>query len=530
MCQGGCHVMRKRHKRTVSVLRKMMPAIFGKPKVSHISITAKNLKDRYNKNASAAIPILKNAKSWHKWCNLFFTAFLLALTAYIIELNLFHSVLVERGLSNLILQLPGYDSIGKILFWTVIFWGILNFKISKKEVVKPNKTSDIDEEELKYLRSVYLDFSNSLRKKNSEIEEVNEQLKTVLRSVPDGVFTTDVMGHILLWNKGAEKITGWTAEEVLGRPYQSILCLACKENSSFTDVVGEPLSDLKDLYITTKNRTHIPVEFVSSPVYSFEGEVREIVRVLRDITRQKEIDRFKDDFIAMVTHDLRSPLSSILGYANLLLNPKANAKEETRFKYTTAIIRACKGLSFFLNNLLDSARLEAGVMTFHMEHFLINDILTEVWELFHPLSQEKGVLLTFDNVKDSYIFGDREKIKQVLVNLLANAMKFTSPGGEIELKVKQGETRVELLLRDTGRGIPEDEQPRLFQKFMQVKGERVGTGLGLFIVRNIIEGHCGEIWVESKLGEGTAFHILLSRGDRLKSSGFTEETRHRKFS
>lgn len=507
-----------------------MPAIFGKPKVSHVSITAKNLKERYYKNASTAIPILKNEKLLHKWCNIFFVPFLLALTAYIIELNLFHSVFSEKDFFNLALQLPGYDSIGKILFWTVVFWGILNFKSRKKEIIKPGKTSDIDKEELKYLRSVYLDFSNSLRKKNVEIEEAKEQIDAVLRSVPDGVFTTDAIGHILLWNKGAEKITGWTSEEVLGRPYQNILRLTYKENSSFIDVVGESSSELKDLYSTTKIGTHIPVEFVSSPVYSCEGNIREIVRVLRDVTRQKEIDRFKDDFIAMVTHDLRSPLSSILGYANLLLNPKANVKEETRFKYTTAIIRVCKGLSFFLNNLLDSARLEVGVMTFHMEHFLINDILTEVWELFHPLSQEKGVLLTFDNVKGCYIFGDREKIKQVLVNLLANAMKFTPPGGKIELKVKQGETRVELLLRDTGRGIPEEELPKLFQKFMQVKGERVGTGLGLFIVRNIIKGHRGEIWVESKFGEGTSFHILFSRGDRLKSSGFTEEIRQMKFS
>lgn len=431
------------------------------------------------------------------------------------------------GLARLLLP-AGF---GKLILWFLLFAFVTGWKqITGAKVLNNNISKTADNEEVKYLRSIYMDFSNSLRKKNIEIQEAKEKVDTILRSVPDGVFTTDGMGKIILWNAGAENITGWSQEEVLDRPYHKILRLCYKENGEYCDVVGEPSPDIQDLYIVTKQGNYLPSQLVASIVAAPDGSMRETVRVLRDMTRQKEIDRFKDDFIAMVTHDLKSPLSSILGYANLLLNPKANVHEEARIKYTNAIIRACKGLAFFLNNLLDSAKLEAGVMTFHMEHFPLKDVLMEVWELFSPIADDKGIKLSFDSPFDCHLFGDREKIKQVLVNLLANAMKFTSQGGNVTLKIKVGDTRIELQLCDNGRGIPEEELPRLFQKFMQVKGEKVGTGLGLFIVRNIVEGHRGEIWVESKIGEGTTFYVSLIRGDKLKSAGFTEETRYRKFS
>lgn len=425
----------------------------------------------------------------------------------------------------------------KILLWA----GLLSLPIIWKKPnhetkehlhvnIDKNKENENENEEMNYLRLLYSDFSNSLRKKNIEIQEAKEQVDAILRSVPDGVFTIDKMGMILIWNKGAENLTGWLQKEVLERPYQKILGLCYKEGTDFYDVVGEPPVDSKNIYLTAKNGEHVPIELTSLPVTPDDGNIKEIVMVVKDITRQKEIDRFKDDFIAMVTHDLRSPLSSILGYANLLLNPKANASLENRFKYTNAIIRACKGLSFFINNLLDSAKLEAGVMTFHMEHFNFNDSLIELKELFYPIAKDKGINFYFNAPNNVFLFGDREKIKQMLVNLLANAMKFTPPGGMIGIDTGLRDTRVEIKISDTGRGIPKEELPKLFQKFMQVKGEKVGTGLGLFIVRNIIDGHKGNITVESKIGEGTVFYISLPKGDSIRSAGFLSETRYRQFS
>jgi len=254
----------------------------------------------------------------------------------------------------------------------------------------------------------------------------------------------------------------------------------------------------------------------------------------------KELDQMKDDFVSSVTHELRSPLTAIKGYINFILDGKSGAITDKQREFLTIVANNTARLGRFINNVLDMAKIEAGMMEMKKEPMSIKDISAEMVTLLKPLADEKKLTLKIDVEEDiPEIVADPDKMRQVITNLVNNALKFTPEGGSITVEAKNFDPdglsdqarrifelkpsmfkkneMVQITVKDTGIGIPEESIKSVFSKFQQVEGVRdkikgpKGTGLGLSIVKGIIAAHEGRIWVESVVDKGTSFICVLPK-------------------
>ena len=242
----------------------------------------------------------------------------------------------------------------------------------------------------------------------------------------------------------------------------------------------------------------------------------------------KELDEMKKDFVSSVTHELRSPLAAIESYVNEMLEGGVEEFAKTGVEDLTTIKNNTIRLSHFISDLLDTAKIEAGRIEIKPQLLDLSSLVTGVVTIFMSKAKREKIDLRIDLPIDlSKVFADGDRIRQVLTNLISNGIKFTSSGGRVVISAEKMMENPEFVLvkvSDTGIGIPPEEMGKLFDKFHQVKNVREkvkgakGTGLGLFIVKNIVELHGGEVWAKSKLGEGTTFAFTLPvKSDKIKS-------------
>lgn len=257
-----------------------------------------------------------------------------------------------------------------------------------------------------------------------------------------------------------------------------------------------------------------------------ENRADELGELARDFNRMAarlgELDQMKRDFVAMVTHELRSPLSAIESYANFLME-ELPAQSSRSLENLLVIRNNATRLGRFVNDILDLSKIESRAMDLRLEPVDVAQIFKDLLDLFTPIARERSIQLSAQSPTDLKVSADPDKLNQVLTNLLGNALKFTPRGGKVTLSAeieKPGETlsvpsRVRLTVSDTGPGIPPADQQRIFDKFEQVRGIRPtvpgakGTGLGLAIVKGLVEAQGGTVHVESRVGHGSAFSVSL---------------------
>ncbi len=230
----------------------------------------------------------------------------------------------------------------------------------------------------------------------------------------------------------------------------------------------------------------------------------------------QKISRRKTDFVSSVSHELRTPLTSIKGYASILLAGKLGLIPQEVHRRLEKINQHADELVQFVNNLLDISRLESGRVTMKQEPCDLNKIIAEANDVLAVLMKEKEIEFSVNVAKDSAgVFADSDQIKRVFINLINNAIKYTPAKGKISVRTKGLDKSIQVDIADTGCGIPKEAQARLFQEFYRVDTEInqqvKGTGLGLVLVKNIIEAHNGKIWVQSKAGCGSTFSFTLLR-------------------
>ncbi|MCG3205012.1 MAG: Adaptive-response sensory-kinase SasA [Elusimicrobia bacterium] len=233
-----------------------------------------------------------------------------------------------------------------------------------------------------------------------------------------------------------------------------------------------------------------------------------------------ELDEMKQDFVSNVTHELRSPMTSIRGYVDLLLQGAPSSLSQTQKDYLSVIKNSAVRLGRFIDNLLDVAKIEANKLNLTPESLSLHELGYEMTVLFKPQLDEKGIVLKNLIPKEMPpAFVDKDKLAEVFINLTSNAIKFTPEKGTIEFQAAEGEKHLEVRVQDNGPGIPEDKAAKLFNKFEQVKSNQglarkhKGTGLGLTIAKGIIEAHGGKIWIKSPgpHGVGTAFYFSVPK-------------------
>ena len=246
-----------------------------------------------------------------------------------------------------------------------------------------------------------------------------------------------------------------------------------------------------------------------------EKKVEVRTRELRELNQQLEAaSRHKSEFISHVSHDLRTPLTSIKGYIDNLLDRIAGDITEKQKDYLDRMSKNAGRLIRLINDLLDVSRIESGKLELNLASLSLQDLIEEVVIGLRPMAAEKHLQLVLNKLNgESQLSGDRDKLEQAIINLLDNAMKFTPPTGQITITLQRDQRFLETSIKDTGTGIPPEEQSRIFDRFHRIDRDPLsqaeGTGLGLFITKTIIELHGGHIWVVSDPGKGSEFIFTL---------------------
>ncbi len=256
-----------------------------------------------------------------------------------------------------------------------------------------------------------------------------------------------------------------------------------------------------------------------------EAKVHERTKELEEKHRElekayealKTLDTAKDDFLALVSHELRTPLSSVLLYSEMLLDGLDDSPE-TRNEFLTTIVENCKRLTRLINDVLDLSKIEAGRMPFKLEKLNFEELINDTLSGIRPTIESKGINLICENVGKGFrLWGDRDRIIQVLTNVISNAVKFTPEGGSITVSLSSSDGIGEVMITDTGQGISKEDIPKVFDRFSHlgsIDHHTEGTGLGMTICRSIIERLNGEIWIESQRGQGTTVFFTLPTADR----------------
>jgi PAS domain S-box-containing protein len=336
---------------------------------------------------------------------------------------------------------------------------------------------------------------------NTEIGR--QRLAAILSSTPDPVLVTDQNDHLLLANPAAWQVLGLGIESEEGQPIERII-----QQKPLVDLLRANSTETQGEITLPNGRVYLAT---ASSVLA-EGQRLGRICVLRDVTHFMELDALKSEFVATVSHDLRSPLTLMRGYATML--EMVGELNEQQTNYISKIVTGVESMSHLVTNLLDLGRIEAGiglqVDTVHMQ-----DVIERVVSTLQLEANQKHIQISMDIPKDTspLVEADQALLQQAIHNLVENAIKYTPPQGKVLIRMRPKQDRMVIEVRDTGSGISPMDQPRLFEKFFrgaqQASKEQRGTGLGLAIVKSIAERHGGQVWVESQLGRGSAFYLAI---------------------
>lgn len=364
--------------------------------------------------------------------------------------------------------------------------------------------------------------NRDLRDAYQLLEEQSAKLTAAVESIDDALIVTDPVGHAIFINAASSRILGDAAPHlgdnvpaVLGEAGFAALAALFEQlhyAPETTAGVGHEL-----LHQDTQGTRRI-LSSNLTPLVGSDGTPLGAMLVVADVTAQRELEQMKTDFVSYVAHELRTPLTTILGYASLLHDSGDQFPLEQRTQMTVSIMNHCQRLNRMITEMLDIARLDAGrPLTLHIGPFdLVHLCETVVSAQTAALRNADIFTLTLHTeVQPMMIQGDRDRIEQVLTNLEANAVKYSPEGGRVDVELRDADGYAEIIVRDTGMGMTPEQMTQLFQKFYrtpdaQARGIK-GTGLGLFLVKQLVEAHQGTIEVESSAGQGSTFTVRLPK-------------------
>jgi two-component system sensor histidine kinase ResE len=428
-----------------------------------------------------------------------------------------------------------WDGLGALAFLTIAVSGgayflarhltqpILALKRAVERIKQGDFATFVDvstHDELEDLAATFNSMSEDLHQyREVRVDELlaeKTKIEGIIYSSGDGIILTDEDGHVQLINPKAKTMLELEedGDALTGRPVWSFvkrdkLAIAIREC-----VEGDSPKTVREVNLSAEGLRRyysISVSLINAPDGS--GANYWFVMQIRNITAEKELDALKDDFLQSLTHDLRSPMTAVRGYLQVLGEEMAGPLNDEQKKMIRIMENASTKLLYIVSNLLDSAKMSAGKLRLNIMECQLRQVLPNTVEIFATEAGKKKITLTLDMPEAmSPIKVDPQLIERVIINLIGNALKFTPDGGFITVKFIELSDRIQGQVIDTGNGMPPEFLNRIFKKFEQASGTRGGTGLGLAICKFVIDAHYGEITVRSKQGEGTTFTFTIPKG------------------
>ena len=380
--------------------------------------------------------------------------------------------------------------------------------------IPPQRSSDLDQlgrlinymaEEMSRLQR--LDIGDIINEKN--------KTETILKNIADGVIVTDTQDYILVANSVAEKWFGLTENNSVHKPIRE--CIKNQPLISLLQEVkdGRLQSSVEFDFRVVETREKKVFQAHAARVHDQEDRLIGVVTVIRDVTKEKEIDRIKTELVSMVAHELKSPLTSIYGFSELLLDAKLSDPQAR--EYAKIILTESTRLTNLVNKFLDLSRLESGRTELQMNPFDMRYLIEKIIETYKGEAEKKDIKIITE-IPDTLplALGDQDMVEQVLLNLFSNAVKYSPNRSKIGIEAKEENDKILVSVIDNGYGIPKESLPHIFDKFYRVADsegteEVEGSGLGLALAKEIVERHGGTIRVNSRLGVGSVFSFTIPK-------------------
>jgi PAS domain S-box-containing protein len=365
--------------------------------------------------------------------------------------------------------------------------------------------------------------SNNIPQLDRTPHEREAEAEALFTSIGDGAITTDEFGKITRINPAAQELLGYSEDEVIGTWFPKKI-VAVTEDDVQINLIDRPITrafltgkpSTQKMYYRRKDGKKIPVAINVSPIL-LDGKPLGAIEVFRDISVEHEIDRMKSEFISLASHQLRTPLSAIKTYTHMLADGYMGELNESQKKSLTTIIGASNRMNELISTLLNITRIESGTIAITPKTLALDKIIQEVMPELELMANAKSITLTLRVLKTGTptIKTDSLIVKEVVTNLASNAIKYTPEEGSVTIEIRPRKNDVVVKVSDTGWGIPLLAQEQIFSKFFRasniVKRETTGTGLGLYLVKGLLERLGGTIWFKSAEGEGTSFYFTLPR-------------------
>ena len=334
----------------------------------------------------------------------------------------------------------------------------------------------------------------------------------IVTSSDDAIVSKTLDGIITSWNAAAERMFGYTAAEAIG---QSIILIIPPElHQEEVDILGKLRRGIRIQHYETvrmrKDGTKVAVSLSISPVKDSTGKIIGAAKIARDITERLEFERRKDEFISIASHELKTPITTLKGFLQLLRRKLEGQGLPEAVPTLTRMEAQVNRLTRLIDELLDVSKIQAGRVDYEEEPVDLADLLRETVELLQASSSTHTLLV--GEIHQVWVMGDKDRLGQVLTNLITNAIKYSPQANKVELSLVASPTTATLRVRDYGIGIPKAAQKNIFDRFYRVRDRHQafsGLGLGLYITNEIVRRHDGKMTVESEEGKGSTFIVSL---------------------
>jgi len=362
-------------------------------------------------------------------------------------------------------------------------------------------------------------------------KKMEQKFRGLLESAPDPMVIVNASGEIVLVNTQTEQMFGYQRQELLGKPIEILIPARfagrhpAARSSFFDKAQPRAMGAGSELYAMRRDGSEFPVEISLSPLQT-EDELL-VSSAIRDISGRRQIERklleqkleleqaskAKDRFLHSMSHELRTPLNAILGFGQLLHNEKLPLSQQQRYAFAGNIVQAGQHLLHLINETLDLAKIEVGAVTLSLEPVALDDLLHEASQMIEAMAEARGVALTLSEPSGLYVKADRIRLRQIVLNLMSNAVKYNSKGGHVWIATGLGDAgRAWLSVRDDGPGLSGEQLTGLFQPFNrlgQEGGSEEGSGIGLVLSKRLAELMNASIGVSSAVGQGSTFTVEL---------------------